>query len=189
MNETEVKIRLKEPEKAREMILGLGARIKAKDTQFNSFYDTPGFDLTNSGVVLRVRLEGEKKILCFKGKKEVVNGIKSREELECFIEGNVEGIIEGLGYELKIGYEKERETFLVEKAEIMLDRLPLMGWFLEIEGERDRIEELLAELGLEREDRLPEGYIKLYKRFFKEKGVAAPKRILFKESSGKADII
>jgi adenylate cyclase class 2 len=70
-------------------------------------------------------------------------------------------ILERLGFELSWIYEKRRETFHIEGAEIVIDETPL-GWFMEIEGEREQIRRLAGALGLDMADAITLSYAELF---------------------------
>jgi adenylate cyclase class 2 len=79
-----------------------------------------------------------------------------------------ESIIEKLGYKLSVVYEKHRKTWQMGNVEVVLDELPF-GYYMEIEGTVEDIEN--AEKLLEAQDLEPEprGYPRLTARYGKEK--------------------
>ena len=73
------------------------------------------------------------------------------EELETQVADaqSLAAILEGLGLQPVIAYEKRRETWLLADCKVELDELPQLGWFVEIEGELEsQIRWACNELGL-----------------------------------------
>jgi adenylate cyclase class 2 len=66
-------------------------------------------------------------------------------------------ILEKLGFVPALRYEKYRETFTYQGAEIVLDEVPF-GTFMEIEASREAIRSIATALGLAFEARLVSGY-------------------------------
>jgi adenylate cyclase class IV len=79
------------------------------------------------------------------------------------------------GYPKKISWEKKRINFNPNKDikldfEISLDETP-MGYFLEIEADENRIEEVIKILKLERLERTKKSYLGLWDDFKKKKNI------------------
>lgn len=113
--------------------------IKNVDIETNVLYDTDK--------VLRIRRiinsYGESFLLTFKDEATVVDGIKSRPELESFVSDDIFNILEGLGYNKSLVYDKNRlEFYNPDEAYIIyLDELPF-GYYMEIEGTPEQIKEV-----------------------------------------------
>src|SRR4029079_4376565 len=104
--------------------------------------------------VLRVRIEGGKSRLTFKG--PVQPGImKLREELETLVgDGDVLlRVLRELGFSVWFRYEKYREEFAHEDVIVAVDETPV-GVFVEIEGSEGGITAMAAAM-----DRSPADYI------------------------------
>ena len=84
---------------------------------------------------------------------------KVRQEFEVEVSdfAQAQSIIERLGFAAAMRYEKYRETFTYEGAEIVLDELPV-GNFMEIEATRKQIRSITAALGLDFAARLRGSY-------------------------------
>ena len=106
-------------------------------------------------------MDGET-LLTYKERLKNDSDIKHRIEHETLVADvdAMERIIDALGYKLSVVYEKHRKTWHLGSVEIVLDELPF-GYFMEIEGAVDAIEE--AEKLLEAEDLEvePRGYPRL----------------------------
>lgn len=105
--------------------------------QLDEYYDTPDGQLKKQDLVIRIRSSGEKKTIALKSPRiDLPSGMTSRIELE-FLSAEGEKVHEQLlnqGLNPNEAAEKERWTFIHEDCEIVLDKLPFIGSFIEIEG-------------------------------------------------------
>ena len=120
--------------------------------QLDEYYDTPDGRLKNQDLVIRIRSNGKKKTIALKSPRvELPSGMTERIELE-FLSADGEQVQEQLvkqGLNPNEAAEKERWTFVHDDCEIVLDRLPFIGTFIEIEGpSEDVITKMVHLLGL-----------------------------------------
>jgi len=105
--------------------------------QLDEYYDTPDGQLKKQDLVIRIRSNGKKKTIALKSPRvELPSGMTSRIELE-FLSAEGENVHDQLlsqGLNPNEAAEKERWTFTYDDCEIVLDRLPFIGSFIEIEG-------------------------------------------------------
>lgn len=105
--------------------------------QLDEYYDTSDGQLKKQDLVIRIRSQGEKKIIALKSPRiELSSGMTKRVELE-FLSADGEKVHEQLvsqGLKSNEAYEKERWTFIYNDCEVVLDKLPFIGSFVEIEG-------------------------------------------------------
>jgi adenylate cyclase class 2 len=113
-------------------------------------------------VRLRRRDPGES-LLTYKGAKKVVEGIRSREEVESPIgdAAALEAILAALGLRPTFRYQKYRESWTWRDAEIVVDETPI-GTYLEIEGPLATIHAAARALGFTQPDYITESYIGLF---------------------------
>lgn len=147
----------------------LGAEF-ASDS-FEENYLHRGGVLDDRGAMLRLRKVGDVTLLTYKEKLRNSDAdYKHNIEFETIVADvdAMESIIEKLGYKLSVVYEKHRKAWRLGSVEVVLDELPF-GYYMEIEGTIEAIEE--AEKILEVQDLEPEprGYPRLTARFGKEK--------------------
>lgn len=148
--ETEKKIRLTTEQ--RDGILRdlkeFGAKFVREDFETNYIYG--GGILEEQKAALRIRKTEEKSLLTYKRGGVSEAGIKRQTEYETEISDAEETarIIESLGFEVGLIYEKRRRTWILRSIEIVLDELPF-GLFMEIEGTVQQIAEAEMILGLE----------------------------------------
>lgn len=120
--------------------------------QLDEYYDTPDGQLKKQDLVIRIRSNGKKRTIALKSPRvELPSGITSRIELE-FLSADGENVHEQLlnqGLNANEAAEKERWTFVYNDCEIVLDKLPFIGSFVEIEGpSQDAINEIVSLLKL-----------------------------------------
>lgn len=153
--EREIKLRFDCPIDARARILALGATpLHGRRLQEDALLDTEDELLRRQRSTLRVRSEGGKSLLTFKG--PVLPGrIKVRDEHETVVADGAALLIilESLGLHIWFRYEKYREEFSADDVVIAIDETPV-GVFVEIEGGEEAIHKVASDLG-----KLPADYI------------------------------
>ena len=164
--ELEVKFYLRQPERLQARLEGLGARLEQPSThEINLRFDTPERSLLNSGRLLRLRQDSAARIT-FKGPGRVEGGARLRQELE-FIASDfatARAVIEALGFEVNMMYEKQRATYALGNVLVTLDEMPY-GSFAEIEGpDGTSIQQAAAQLGLDWGQRILESYTVLFEQ-------------------------
>lgn len=162
--ETEIKLRIASPDEAREVVRGLGATpVRARHFEDNLLLDDDAGALRGVRKILRLRRTAEGAVLTFKGPREVVDGVKSREEIETGVADGeaVLRILEGIGFRPVFRYQKYREVYRWRSVEIVVDETPI-GTFLEIEGDVATIHAAAAALGFAPADYVADSYGALF---------------------------
>ena len=147
--------------------------VQPRVHEINLRFDTPSGDLTRSYRVLRLRQDTEAR-LTYKGPGELVDGVRSRQELEFKVSdfGTARHFLEALGYEVSVMYEKYRATYTLKGVLVTLDEMPY-GNFAEIEGpDGASIRKTAEVLGLDWERRILDSYIMLFDRLRERLGLA-----------------
>jgi len=175
--EVEVKFRLGNAAALRQRLMELGARREAVVEESNLILDTADRTLLRRGCGLRIRVAQSKEkpnccrvTLTYKGPRVPDAhgpGVKTREELETEVaeEAPLIDLFHRLGFAAVIRYEKRREVWHLPDAEVALDELPQLGWFVEIEaGDSQRVEAVREQLGLVPADAVSETYVELAAR-------------------------
>lgn len=163
--ETEVKIYLPHLAPIQEQLTSLGATLaKPRLFERNFRYENIENSLGNNQIVLRLRQDDRIRLTY----KEPYTGPQSagtitRVELETEVGDfdSMHTILQKLGFHPSVTYEKYRTTYTYSGAEIVLDELPY-GHFMEIEGEGESINQIIAQLGLSESPRILESYIGLF---------------------------
>lgn len=165
MAETEIKLEMTGPAEAREAVSRIGAVLeRARHFEDNLLLDDATASLRRGGGVLRLRrTEPGASVVTFKGVRSVVEGVRSREEIESEVEDGdaVETILRALGFRPAFRYQKYRECYSWRDAEIVVDETPI-GTFLEIEGPIATIHAAARALGFGAADYVTESYAGLF---------------------------
>lgn len=170
--EREIKLRFDSPEEARRRVLAAGATpLRGRRLQEDCLLDTEDERLRRARCVLRVRSEGGKSLLTYKGPVQAAD-MKLREEKETIVaDGDVLlQIFAALGLHVWFRYEKYREEFAAEDLVIAIDETPV-GTFVEIEGGEARIHEMAAALGRTRADYITDSYRAIFLQARLERGL------------------
>ena len=164
MIERELKIPVADLDGPRQRLEAAGARrVHPPLDELNLLFDTPDGRLTAAGEVLRVRQRGEVSVLTFKGEASYRGQIKERREIELEVasrERLVE-LFEALGFELRLRYDKVRETWRLGGVEVVLDHTP-MGDFVELEGPAETLEGAARRVGLDPAAAVAGSYVSLW---------------------------
>ena len=162
--ELEVKFYLNHPARLQNCLEELSAHLEQPRThETNLRFDTPTLELLRSGRLLRLRQDTEARIT-YKGPGRVEGGARLRQELE-FVASDFDmakALIEALGYEVMLMYEKQRATYVLGDVLVTLDEMPY-GSFAEIEGPHgESIQQAATRLGLNWEYRILDSYTMLF---------------------------
>jgi adenylate cyclase class 2 len=173
MLEIEIKLRVASARSARRMLKAAGFdRLGPRVLEDNEVFDTAGFKLRRSGVLLRVRTAGNGCALTYKG-PAAPGRYKSRQELEIMLsQPRTATLILGkLGFRRVFRYQKYRTTYVRERARgmVTLDETPI-GCFLEIEGAPRWIDRTARALGFRESDYITASYGGLYLEFCQAHG-------------------
>jgi len=162
--ETEVKFLIDDLPAMRQRLLALGATLATPRTyEENLLFDTPDEQLTRQGRVLRLRRDQRNRITYKELPAQHDPDFKVRHEFEVEVSDFTQAytILEKLGFAPALRYEKYRETFSYQGAEIVLDEVPF-GIFMEIEAPREVIRSIATALGLDFTARLVAGYAEIF---------------------------
>jgi len=163
--EREIKLIFDSADQARERVLSIGATpLRGRRLQEDCLLDTEEDSLYRRRCVLRVRTEGGKSLLTFKGPVQA-GPMKVRDELETVVaDGDtLLAILQELGLHTWFRYEKYREEFSAEDVIIAIDETPV-GTFIEIEGGENHIHRTAALLGKTPGDYITDSYRTLFLR-------------------------
>lgn len=162
--ETEIKLRLPEARAGRDALVAAGASlVHPRELEDNLLFDDARGALRAAGGVLRLRRTPRGGLLTFKGARRIVEGLKTREEIETHVEDPeaLQLLLERLGFRPVFRYQKYRETWSFSGQEVVVDETPI-GDFLEIEGEAEGIHRAASALGFSPADYVTESYVALF---------------------------
>lgn len=178
LNEMEIKIALNSEENFQKIFQtcqSLFGPPLSHIHQLDEYFDTPDRQLKKQDLVLRIRSTDQQKIIALKSPRVALsNGITNRIELEfAAVDGeNVVGQLHKQGLDSIESAEKLRWTFIHNACEIVLDKLPFIGSFIEIEGPSEKeIHAIMNLLGLSTFEVIHKNYGELMSSKFKELGL------------------
>ncbi len=136
--------------------------MHARRLQRDTLLDTADRRLLGAGTALRVRADGDRAFLTFKG-PVVPGAMKAREEIETEA-ASAEALLaicSALGFTPGFRYEKYREEFTLPGVVIAVDDTPV-GVFVEVEGDEAAIHTVAAQLGFTTADYVTASYRALF---------------------------
>jgi adenylate cyclase, class 2 len=162
--EVEVKFYLQNLPALESRVRAQGASRKYLRTyEINLRFDTPDDSLGRSQKVLRLR-QDTAAILTFKGPSQDRQDVTVRQEIEFQVSDfpAARRLLEALGYEVHLVYEKYRTTYDLDGVKITLDEMPY-GKFCEIEGpDPQTIHNMADRFGLDWSARVMDSYMALF---------------------------
>lgn len=168
--EIEAKVRVASPEAVRRRVAALGAEARGPVLEVNRLFDDAEGSLRAGGAALRLREERRPRdgavvrtTLTWKGPQRP-GELKRRVETETTVgeAGPVGAILAALGFRETFRYEKRRTAWDVGVCEVVLDEVPHLGWFVEVEGpDEASVRRTVADLGLADEPTIAESYVHL----------------------------
>lgn len=177
--ETEVKLRVPNPEALKRRLAELGFRtVGARQFESNDLYDFPDMRLSKAGCMLRLRFVNDQCVLTFKGAPALSRSYKSRSETETRIEDGerLKEIFDRLQLKEIFRYEKYRTVYRRQDEAgsalspvLTYDETPV-GHFVELEGPKCWIDEVARQLGYQRREYIAASYAALYRRHCQERG-------------------
>lgn len=158
--EIEVKFKIDEKDQIKEKLIGLGVSLSEpyKQTTYGFF----SVDSIERGIFPRIRDEKNNIVLTVKVKPKKETNYFERMEYSMKIGNAKEGedILRVLGFDDIRVFEKIRQESELLNTKIVLDEL-YFGNFIEIEGEKEDIENVIIKLGLDNKERITKAYLAL----------------------------
>jgi len=156
--EIEIKIKLTEEDQINEKLLRLGGKPGNLYTQ-----TTYGFfskDSIEKGIFPRIRVEAGKPVLAVKVRPKEKSNYFERKEYSIAISDEKQGIeiLKLMGFDRVREFTKKRQEWQFDNVEVCLDVL-YFGTFLEIEGKKNNIEDMVKALGFENKQRITKAYL------------------------------
>jgi adenylate cyclase, class 2 len=146
--EREIKLRFDSAGAARAALEELGARpLRGRRLQDDVLLDSDDGRLQRAGCALRVRRDGDRAAITWKG-PVMAGPMKAREEVETAVgvAGDARRILASLGFVPRFRYQKYREELSLEGLVVAIDETPI-GTFVELEGEEAAIASVAGRLG------------------------------------------
>ena len=162
--EVEVKFLIKALPAMRQRLVALGATLSTPRTyEENLLFDTPDAQFRPQGRLLRLRRDRRNRITYKEPATHDDLDFKIMQEyaIEVSDFAQAHAILAKLGFVQVLRFEKYRETFTYQDAEIVLDEVPF-GTFMEIEASPEDIRSLVTALGLDFATRLVSSYVDIF---------------------------
>ncbi|HEX7556217.1 MAG TPA: class IV adenylate cyclase [Leptolinea sp.] len=186
-NEIEVKFLLKDLARLELRIKALGGKlVQPRVQETNLRLDNLKGELSRDHQVLRLR-QDQKVHLTYKGAAQMNRTVSVRKEIEIEVSSyeDTRLLLEALGYQPFMLYEKYRTTYSLGNVLVTLDELPY-GLFSEIEGPNaNRLQEIAESLWLDWPLRSMESYSSLFERVKTNCGWSM-QNLSFEEFTGKS---
>ncbi|MCJ7624283.1 MAG: class IV adenylate cyclase [Anaerolineaceae bacterium] len=183
--EIEVKFYINDIAVFEKRLVKIGASVKhPRVYEENLRFDTHDGVLTREHRVLRLRRDSRFR-LTYKDPALGEDAVSIRKEIEFEVSSYEETrlLLEALGYQVSVVYEKYRTTYEFYETEIVLDEMPY-GNFVEIEGpDIPTIQLVAAKLGLNWEARSVASYMALFDRLLEKRRLSI-RNLTFAEFQG-----
>jgi len=181
--ETEIKLRVRDG--AAEVcarIERLGYQVRTpRQLEADQLYDRASGELRQADQVLRLRTQGQRSTLTYKGPAQRAPH-KSREEIELDVSDGLAFavVLAKLGYQPAFRYEKYRTTFAAtdQTGIITMDETPA-GDFLELEGPAQWIDDTALNLGYSAAEYITESYASIWRAHCEKDSSAVPSAMAF----------
>jgi adenylate cyclase class 2 len=170
-HETEIKLKVRDPKALPRKLASLGfTLIDPRHFERNLLFDFPDLRLRDARSVLRLRFEGSRCLVTFKGAPLESRNYKVRREMETGVEDGrrFRAVLEALGLREVFRYEKYRTTYAPRpqsksssQGQVMYDEAPI-GNFIELEGPKRWIDAVAHRLGFRRDEYVTDSYVRLY---------------------------
>lgn len=183
--EIEVKFFVHDLNAVTERLQANGARLLSpRVLETNLRFDTPDGSLTRQRQVLRLR-QDVNAVMTFKGPAQAGEEVSARQEIEFQVSDFTAArhLLEALGYQVAVIYEKYRTEYELGGLTVMLDEMPF-GSFMEIEGpDAASIRSAAQKLGLDWEARSVASYLALFSQLRSSRQLSA-RNLTFAEMQG-----
>ncbi|MBD3190944.1 MAG: class IV adenylate cyclase [Candidatus Heimdallarchaeota archaeon] len=132
--EVEVKAKIKNLEEIEYKLIERGAKLVEIVNQCDHYFNHPTRDFGKTDEALRIREDGERVYLTYKGAKMDLKS-KTRKEfsVELIQYEQIYQILKSLGFTLVLRVEKERKIYQLDNLTFCLDAVIGLGSFLEVE--------------------------------------------------------
>lgn len=164
--ETEIKFKIQNKKEIVLLLLRMGAKRCRKEREVDYLFDFPKDLLMRRGGILRLRKTVSGTLLTFKGPL-LSSRFKKRDEINVNVGDfiKMKNVLERIGFVGVFSKEKIREKFTCNNLEIFLDKLPFIGYYLEIEGKPCDIVGFIQKTGLPMKEAIKESYNELFHSF------------------------
>jgi len=178
--EIEIKLKVEHPRALKKRLRACGFGVVGRrHFERNDVFDSSDSSLFHSRTLLRLRTEGKRHIVTYKGPPHDSDSYKIRTEIETEVQdaGALRGIFHGLGFQPVFRYEKYRTKYAEKgrgkatgRGVLVYDETPI-GNYAELEGPTRWIDRTAKVLGFQKQDYLTDSYAALYQDYCRKHGV------------------
>ena len=166
--EIEIRAKLEDLKITEQKVIGLGAKlVKKKDQTDKYFGEINLFKKTGYSFLMRVRIEGDKNFLTYKGAESKKDGVWQEYEFPVDNAEDAENMLKAIGLDNVITVKKNRTEYKLDDFAICLDIIDGLGSFVEIESQNDNdidkinLNKLMQKLNIKEEQIIHKGYVTL----------------------------
>lgn len=181
-HEIEIKLRVEDPRALKRRLAECGfVVVGRRHFESNVVFDFRNSRLRRSRSLLRLRTEGSRHLLTFKGPPQASGSYKIRPEIETEVKDETAArqVLEALGLHSCFRYEKYRTAYAekklrksVDQPQLLYDETPI-GQYVELEGPEEWIDRVARRLGYEKADYITASYAALHQDCCRKRGSKA----------------
>ena len=177
--EIEAKMRIDDPAALAAALRRAGGKRAASLFEVNTYFDTSTGSMKASDQGLRIRVErdlgrsNETVIVTHKGPR-ARGRVKRRPETELTVcdARAAAALLEALGHVPVLSFEKRRDRWKLGGCHVDVDRLPLLGDFVEIEGPSTKaVLAVRKRLGLGASPLITDSYVGMLTAYLRKRGI------------------
>jgi len=191
-HEIEIKLKVEDPRAMRKRLKECGfVMIERRHFESNVVFDFRNSRLRRSRSLLRLRNEGNRRILTFKGPPRPSDSYKVRPEIEMEVSDgeSLRWILKALDLHPIFRYEKYR-TIFAEGGRRRTARMPVVafdetpiGFYVELEGPGAWIDRKATLLGYRKKDYIKVSYAALYRKQRRRFGLRSEDMVFLRRDS------
>lgn len=164
--EAKVRVDCSEFAEIESRLASLGFSLVYSGVEEDVYYSHPCRDVLETDEAIRVRRSSAGKKVTYKGPR-MGGRVKARVEYEARVDGDIEAILEHLGFRPAIVVRKSRRMYRGGSAIVTLDRVDGLGCFVEVEsldGSEEPVISVVKMLGLDPGVMITESYATMLMR-------------------------
>lgn len=164
--EIEIRAKIKNQNEIKKKLQGLGAKLIKDTKQIDKYFGEMSlYRKIGYSFLMRVRKEGNKTFLTYKGAKMNKDGIWEEYEFSINDSKAAEAMLKDMGLEKITEIRKKRTEYKLNGLTICLDAIEGLGNFVEIESKtnnslgKNKLEMLAKKLNIEKDQIVHKGYL------------------------------
>ena len=170
--EIEIRAKISNTKNIQNLLSQIGAKLVKEVSQIDRYYGAIClYKKLGYTFLLRVRYQGKKAFLTYKGAKQKKAGVWEEYEFPITEPSQMENMLSEMGLDLVIEVHKHRLEYTLNNFAICIDEIKGLGTFVEVELQtsdktsttqaKAKIQDLLTKLNINKESIIHEGYVTL----------------------------